>query len=129
MADGWGMSAWGGTLSFTGGGGGAGATVVNFNPAPNSPINKGENIEFDIVGATLVALAITVEYPDTGASEVAYDRDGFKVNYLGNGDFLGSERQIISGGLHFILRRRGGWPLSPAIRAHGGTVSGGAITQ
>ncbi len=133
MTDGgWGMSGWGGTLSSGGGSSGDGAVVSNYIPAAGSPITPGTPVEFDVTGvngAVLVALVVTVFYPDTGASEVVYDRNGFTPNYLPNGTFLGSERQTITDGFHFILRRRGGWPLSPQVKVEGGTNQGGPVTQ
>lgn len=125
---GWGVS-WGGTLESGGGSGGEGATVSNYVPAAGSSITPGDPVSFDVTGAPLVALVITTFYPDTGATEVVFDRDGFTANYAANGSFLGSEQQTISGGFHFIVRRRGGWPFSPQIKAHGGTTDGGAVTQ
>ncbi len=123
------MGGWGGTLTSGGPAPepGEGATVENYEPAAGSPITPGTPITFDVVGGALVAIVISVFYPDTGASETVYDRNGFTVNYKANGSLLGSERSTISGGLHFLLRRRGGWPLSPQVQ--GGTTSGGAIEQ
>lgn len=124
------MGGWGGTLDSGGGSGGAGAVVQNFVPAEDSPITPGTALTFDVVGvdgAVLTALVITVLYPDTGATETCYDRDGFAVNYAATGTFLGSEKQAITGGFHLILRRRGGWPLSPRIKVEGST--GGIISQ
>ncbi len=122
------MSGWGGTLT-AGGGSGEGATVSNYSPADGSGITPATPIQFDVTGAETVALVVTVRYPDTGASETVYDRDGWGVNFGTTGAFLGSERQPIENGYHFIIRRRGGWPFSPQIKVQGGTVEGGAVTQ
>lgn len=121
------MSGWGGDIS-SGGGSGEGAVVSNYVPAQGSPITPGTAITFDVTGPALVALVVTVVYPDTGATEVVFDRDGFSANFVPNGSFLGSEQQPIANGFHFILRRRGGWPLSPSVQVQGGTVEGGAVT-
>ncbi len=134
---GWGVGGWGGTLIS---GGvippapvpGDGAIVQNYTPIKGAGISPGTPIEFDVVGvngAELVAIVISVLYPDTGASETVYDRNGFGINFKAQGSFLGSERQTITGGLHFIIRRRGGWPLSPEIKVEGGTNAGGPIEQ
>lgn len=130
LSDGFGVSGWGGTLDPSGGGsGGAGATVTNYTPAEGAEITPSTPIEFDVTGATLNAIVVTVLFPQTGAQEVVYDRDGFGVNYAPTGGFAGSSRAVITGGYHFVIRRRGGWYLSPSVRVQGGTTDGGAITQ
>jgi len=127
------MAPWGGG-GEAGGGSGQGATVHDYAPPLGAKIRPNTALMFDVTGAEVVAIVISAFYPDTGASEIVYDRTGFSKNFrpsvgiLGLGTFIGSERHPISGGFHFILRRRGGWPRSPDIRIEGGTIEGGVIT-
>ena len=131
MADGWGMSGWGGVLTAGGGGGGGTAEVSNFQPGAGTPISPSDPIQFDVTSSegTLVAIVVTVRYPQTGAHEVAYDSSGFTVNYAPQGNFAGSTRQAISRGFRFTLRRRGGWYATPEIRAEGGDSNGNPIVE
>ncbi len=124
------MSGWGGTLSSGGGGGGGGPgpVVSNFQPADGTGITPGTPLEFDVTGPNaLVSLTITVVYRQTGATEVAYNREGFTNNFIPTAGFVGSERSTITDGFHFILRRRSGWPLSPSILVEGGDDAGNAV--
>lgn len=123
---------WGGSLVSGGGGGGGGPgpVVTNFDPPKDTPIFPSQALSFDVLfDNPVVAIVISVDYGDTGAKEVAYDMNGFSVNYQPNGSFPGSERQPITGGWHFILRRRGGWFASPTVRVQGADDQGGAITE
>lgn len=134
MADGWGMGGWGGTLSAGGGGGGGGGggpgpVCQNFTPLPDTPIQPATPLGFDLIfSTTVVAITITIVYGATGATEVAYNENGFTANFAPNGLFVGSERSDITGGWHFTLRRRSGWYLSPFILVEGADVNGGRIT-
>lgn len=125
------MSAWGGTLTSGGGGGGGSATVSNYQPAAGTPITPSTALDFDVTSSpgTLVAVVVTVFYPQTGASETVFDRDGFSVNYAPTFGFQGSSKTPISGGFHFTLRRRGGWYATPQVKVQGGDTNGNAITQ
>ncbi len=132
QTDGWGVSGWGGTLTSGGGGGGGGGsiTVSNFAPGDGTPITPSTPLAFDVTStSTIRTLVISVLYPQTGAREIVYNRDGFSANYLPNGAFQGSERATIAGGYHFTLRRRGGWYLSPQVTVEGGDSNGNAIAQ
>lgn len=127
------MSGWGGTLTSGGGGGGPGGpgpTVENFQPPEGTPITAGTALTFDVLNANpLVSIIISVIYRQTGATELVYNREGFSANFAPTGGFIGSERQTISGGWHFILRRRGGWPLAPSIVVEGADDQGNAIEE
>lgn len=147
MAEGWGMAGWGGVLEAGGGGGGGGGgpapVVSNFSPAPGTSLGRSQAIEFDVTfSAPLVAIIVSVRYEETGATEVVYNREGFSNNFAPlagvdtNGDgivdtagFLGSERQSIPGGYHFILRRRAGWPGSPKVLVEGADNTGSAVSE
>jgi hypothetical protein len=129
--EGWGMSAWGGVLTFGGGGGGGGGggpTVVNFSPPAGTPIDRGTALEFDVMNPNpLIAIVVSIVYRDTGATELVYNREGFSANFAPTGGFIGSERNAIVGGTHFILRRRGGWPLAPSILIEGSDDQGNPV--
>ena len=107
------MAGWGGSLTSGGGGGGGGAgpLVTNFQPTAGTPIAQNQPIEFDILRATsLAALVIVVDYFETGAREVAFDKEGFSLNYAQD-----STMTVITDGKHVHLKRRGGWFRSPRI--------------
>ena len=125
------MAGWGGTLTSGGGGGGAGGpTVVNFQPPAGTPIQPGTPLQFDIlVPNLLVATVVSVIYRDTGATELVYNREGFAANFVATPGFIGSERYAIPGGWHFILRRRGGWPLAPSVIVEGGDNFGNPVVE
>lgn len=133
VGNGWGdnLMGWGGNLVSGGGGGGGGGTgpiVTNFQPPRDTPIFPATPLTFDVLTAlTLAAMVIYVDYGDNGAVEVVFNATGFTPNYQPNGDFLGSEKQTITGGFHFILRRRAGWFASPTIRVEGADNAGGSI--
>ena len=129
MAEGWGMSGWGGTLtSQADGGGGAVPVVQNLSPPEGAEIHPATALEFDLMfSSPLVALVIWIAYGATGLEEVAFDGANFSVNYAPNGSFLGSEQQAITGGYHFILRRRSGWPFSPSIVIRGSDSFGNPV--
>lgn len=131
MADGWAVSGWGGTLTSGGGGGGGSAIVSNYQPAAGTPITPSTPLEFDVTSSpgTLVSLTVTVFYPATGASEVAYSRNGWGINYSPTQGFQGSERSSIAGGFHFKLRRRGGWYATPQVQVEGADSNGNPISQ
>jgi hypothetical protein len=124
------MSAWGGTLQVGGGGGGGGPTVTNFSPPAGSDIQAATPLEFDVPTPNLlVSIVVSVVYRDTGATEIVYNREGFTANFAATGSFVGSERQPIVGGTHFILRRRGGWPFSPSVLVEGADSVGNPVAQ
>lgn len=142
LTTGWGVDAWGGGLVSGGGssgpggpggcecGGGPAPVVQNFQPSAGTPIQRGTPLTFDVIFSnTLVAIIVTVVYAETGATEVVYDKNGFSSNFATSGDFIGSERQNISGGWHFIIRRRAGWPLSPSIVVQGADSDGQSIVE
>lgn len=125
------MGGWGGTLTSGGGGGGGGPgpSVRNFTPPEGTPITPATPLEFDLVFSNpIIALTITVTYLQSGATEVAYNENGFTTNFAPTGSFLGSERHDTSGNSHFILRRRSGWFSSPSILVEGADNGGGRIT-
>lgn len=136
MAEWGGISmGWGGDLVAGGGGGGGGGgpgpIVTNFDPPKDTPIYPATPISFDLLTDNdLSAVVVWIDYHDTGALEVAYSgTQGFGSNYTPFGAFIGSERQVITGGWHFILRRRGGWFASPTIRVEGADEFGSAIVE
>lgn len=125
---GWGAMGWGGGLSSGGGTGGGGTppSVANFSPVAGTPISSGTPLEFDILTPQrLVALVIAVRYGETGAAEVAYDRDGWTANFKA----AGSEMQMLPEGRHVVLRRRGGWFATPTIVVEGSDYLGNAIPE
>lgn len=129
--DGYGVTGWGGVgmVSAGGGGGGVGPVVTNFVPADTEDIVPTTPLTFDVLyTAPIGTMTITVLYPATGASETVFNHLGFSANYQPNGLFLGSERSAITGGFHFILRRRSGWFSAPRIIVEGADTSGGTIT-
>ncbi len=128
---------WGGTLtSGGGGGGGPGPVVQNFQPPAQTPILRNTALTFDVVFTSpVVALVVTIIYRDTGATEVAYNSNGFTINYVPHVnpvtsiiDFEGSTVDTVGSTMHFVLRRRGGWPLSPSVLVEGADDTGGRIT-
>ena len=131
---GFGFMGWGGVLVSGGGGGGGGGgpgpVVTNFFPPKDTPIFPYTPLTFDVLtGSTIAAMVIYVDYGSTDAVEVVFGVNGFTGNYQPQGAFLGSEKQTISGGFHFILRRRGGWFSSPTIRAEGADTNGNIVTE
>jgi hypothetical protein len=104
--------------------------VQNFEPPAGTPIQRGTPLTFDVIFSNpMVAIIVTVVYAETGATEVVYDKNGFSSNFKTSGDFIGSERQNIAGGWHFIIRRRSGWPLSPSIVVQGADSDGQSIVE
>jgi len=128
------MAGWGGTSEETSGGGdaGTGPSVENYSPAAGTSIKRNRALSFDIHynGATLAALTISVIYGESNVSETIYTADEFTENFKSSDGFIGSERQLLEGdtGLHFIIRRRSGWPFAPTPRIEGADVSGNPIT-
>ena len=126
------MAGWGGTLESGGGGGGGGGVgpiVQNFQPPVETPITPNTALTFDVVFVNaIVALVVSIVYRDTGATEVAYNNEGFTVNFAPNGSFVGSEVSTAGSTMHFTLRRRAGWPLSPSVLVEGADNNGGRIT-
>lgn len=55
---------------------------------------------------------IAASFDGTDLYEVIYDGAAFAPLYAQQ-----SQRQSISGGYHFLLRRTGGWPGSPTVLA------------
>lgn len=137
MADtGWGQMGWGGTLESGGGGGGGegdGPTVENFSPAAGVGINRGTDLTFDLMfnGGEMASVTVFIDYFESGASEVVYDKTGFKQNFHTFGGFVGSEAQLLPDdeGIHFIVRRRAGWPHSPKVRVEGADTGGNPIEE
>lgn len=132
MAEGWGMAGWGGVLESGGGGGGGGPgpTVENFSPPDGTPIQQSTPLEFDVMAPNLmVTLLVSVIFDATGLAEVAYNGEGFSINYIPTAGFVGSERYGIPGGWHFILRRRGGWPYAPRVKVEGADEDGNPVVE
>ena len=95
--------------------------VTGALPAPGSTIDPSTAIQFDVTddGGAFRRIIISVLFEQTGMEEVAYDGDGFRGLYLGL-----SATQIVSGGLHFSLVRKEGWPYSPTIKVFAIDTSG-----
>lgn len=123
---GFGSTGWGGSIaSGGGGGGGPGPTVGNYVPPDTSQVERQTPLAFDVTpnGSAIANVTIDVLYPATGARETVYDGVSFAPNFA-----LASARSTIAGappGQHFVISRRGGWPLAPALHGVATSVSGG----
>lgn len=133
-----GSSGWGGNLTSGGGGGGGGGpsfpTIMNVEPVQGTQINPATPISFDCGSQVdLELITVSVIYLQTGACEVVWTGDKFAPNYVENStrvpttfdDGLGHTLD----GFHYILRRRGGWPLTPTIAAHIADANGNTASM
>lgn len=91
-------------------------TVTNVSPASGSPIGVNQATSFDVTdlgGAGLRLVEIYVEQTYAGVTfrELAYDGVAFVNAYV-----AGSTVSAILNGLHFSVKRLGGWLSSPIVR-------------
>lgn len=86
--------------------------VSNYDPAQNTAISSTTAIEFDVTDETgqFCSIMVTAFFANTGAWEVIHTGSAFSPTYL-----AGSGRSVITNGFHYIVRRTGGWSLSPTI--------------
>ena len=89
--------------------------ISNMTPADGTSIRALTSLEFDVTddtGLSACLLFLTWTDPDTGSeeAELIYDGDGFRGKY-DNASY--NTASAITGGLHFRIRRAGGWPQDP----------------
>jgi hypothetical protein len=87
--------------------------VGNYSPPPLTEIAATDPLFFDVTddSGLFRRILVVVAYPDNTAEFVHDD-----VSFLAPFDAF-STRVPIANGWHYRLRRRGGWPKSPTIRA------------
>lgn len=89
---------------------GDGTPVISgFDPMPGSGIARLQHLEFDVLddSEAFVAIFVHAVFPD-GTVETVWDSDGFTPRYL-----AGSAVSIVDCGVHFVVRRAGGWYSTP----------------
>src|SRR5688500_905362 len=103
-----------GLPSGGGPGNGAAPTIQNVVPALNTGIVPETVVRFDVVDADddLFDVVLFAIFVGTGNWEVIWDGDQFSPRYL-----QGSRRDAIATGFRYTLKRAGGWPETPKIRA------------
>lgn len=89
--------------------------ISNMTPADGTPIRELTSIEFDVTDDTgLVACLLFLTWTDpvtnTEEAELIYDGEAFRGKYTNTATNVVT---TISGGLHFKIRRAGGWPQDP----------------
>lgn len=100
-------------------------SIGNFTPSPGSAIGRLGYIQFDVTDDSdaFAAIFVNAVFPD-GNVESVWDSDGFAPRYL-----AGSAVMLIDCGVHFVVRRAGGWYATPvrldvfAIDVHGNRKS------
>lgn len=102
---GWGIEPWGGGGS--GGGGGLPPVVINVTPAPGTLLQPDAFIDFDVidVDSPMRRIIVLVRYLHIATREAIYEIPGITPQFA-----VDSTVTPIANGLHFHLRRTGGWP-------------------
>lgn len=78
--------------------------VSGVEPTPGTEIESLQVLEFDVTDdGPIAAVFVSVLFP-TGAHEVVWDSEAFAARYA-----QGSAVSDAAGGLHFAVRRAGGW--------------------
>lgn len=84
------------------------ALAENFTPAPGTPITTNTILTFDVMDNSPIILAVS--YGTTTGAEMVFDGNVFRYPYA-----TSSSKLLIPGGVHFTLKRDGGWPATPTI--------------
>lgn len=85
--------------------------VQDFSPAPGTPITTNSILSFDVM--TLQNVLIFVSYGTTTGAELIFDGSVFRYPYATSSSKLG-----IAGGMHFTIKRDGGWAATPTIEVY-----------
>jgi hypothetical protein len=89
-------------------------TVALVAPAAGAVILPNTPIEIDVLDdVELRRVFVAVEFPKSGFVELAFDGSSFSAAYGAE-----STRTPVAGGARFLLRRAGGWPSAPTVRAY-----------
>lgn len=83
--------------------------ISNFDPAPGIAITRLQHISFDVTDdAGQFAAVFVVAVFANGTAECVFDSQKFQPRYL-----AGSSQVAINCGFRFVIRRVGGWVLTP----------------
>jgi hypothetical protein len=88
--------------------------VSNVSPAAGTALARTDAVFFDVTDDSGVfrRIIVTATFTD-GVAEVVHDGDGFAARYGST-----STRTPITNGFRYRVRRTGGWPYGPTIRAY-----------
>jgi hypothetical protein len=94
--------------------------VENVSPTEGTPIARTDPIFFDVTddSGAFRRIIVAADFAD-GSSEVVHDGDNFTARYAQT-----SAREPIAGGFRYRVRRTGGWPYGPSVRAFAYDPSG-----
>jgi hypothetical protein len=94
--------------------------VSNVTPPEGTPIARTASVFFDVTDDSGIfrRIIVTASFLD-GSSEVVHDGDNFATRYA-----AASSRTVIPDGFRYRVRRNGGWPYGPTIRAFAIDTSG-----
>jgi hypothetical protein len=87
----------------------ASPVISNFAPSPGIAIARLQHISFDAIDdvGQFAAIFVVAVFAD-GTAECVFDSQKFQARYL-----AGSSQTAINCGFHFVIRRVGGWVLTP----------------
>lgn len=90
-------------------------SLANFAPAEGAVLAKYDPIAFDVTdalfdGSFQTSIHISVYIVATDTTEMAWGGEDNVGQPVWENQYNTSTRSAISGGYHFIIRRRGGWP-------------------
>lgn len=94
--------------------------VSNVTPAAGVALARTDPIFFDVTddASAFRRIIVVADFAD-GSSEVVHDGDNFAARYAAT-----SGREPITDGFRYRIRRTGGWPYGPSIRAFAIDVAG-----
>jgi len=93
--------------------------VVVFNPPDMTEIAAGTTIHVTVTDNIGLRVSFLWATFDSGFWEVIHDGDDYSPTYASE-----STRDVVPGGFAYHLKRRGGWPSAPTIRAKPLDLSG-----
>lgn len=98
--------------------------VSNVSPTAGTELARTDPVFFDVTddSATFRRILVTASFED-GVAEVVHDGDSFAARYAAT-----STRTPIASGYRYRVRRTGGWPYGPTIRAYAIDTSGNENT-